>query len=229
MFKKIILSVLLSTSSLIIFSQNDQEDESKMLREVINVQVERAKFSSPPAAAPAPPVNLAGKNGKKKNDPPPPAPADLTPDTSSPLIPAPVSEIDKRAQNWSVDKPLKYTKSNCSNNGTSVVCQISFPYKVKELNPSDLVEGEITMNVSIEAKEGKYRYTITKIKHKASAVGVSGGDVYAPVPECGSLKLTDLSWKHIKSAALIDAQLIADELKARMARPSGDSIQKDEW
>ena len=228
MIRKIILTSLITLSATFAFSQNEKEDESKMLREVINVEVDKSKFAAP--AAPAPPAEPTGKNGKKKTEEAPPAdmPAD-NPDVSS-TMPAPVSELIKRAQNWSADsKSVKYTKSNCANNGKSVSCQISFPYKIKELNPNDKVEGEITMTATIDAKDGKYRYTINNIKHKATIASVSGGDVYGTVPECGSMVLSDLSWKHIKSAAFIDAKLAADDLKNKMAQFSGDASKKDDW
>ena len=179
-------------------------------------------------ATPAPPVETTGKNGKKKTTEAPPV--EPAPDTTGPSMPAPASELVKRAKNWSDDNTsTKYTKSSCATNGNSTVCQVSFPYKIKELNPTDKVEGDITMTVTIEAKDGKYRYTINNIKHKAVVADASGGDVYSVVPECGSMKLTDLSWKHIKSAAFADAKLVADDLKAKMMLDSGDAPKKDDW
>jgi hypothetical protein len=40
------------------------------------------------------------------------------------------------------------------------------------------VQGSITMHVSIDAKEGKYRYTISKLNHNAKNGDYTGGDVY---------------------------------------------------
>ncbi|HTA61350.1 MAG TPA: hypothetical protein VK835_02795 [Bacteroidia bacterium] len=227
MIKKIIFTSLLTASAAFAFSQTDnKEDESKMIREVVPVQVDKAKFAVPTTPTP-PPTETVGKNGKKKTVEAPPA--EVAPDTTSPLIPAPASELIKRAQNWVGDnKSKQYTKSNCAA-GKSTVCQISFPYQIKELNPTDKVEGEITMSVTIDAKEGKYRYTINNIKHKAKVADASGGDVYATVPECGSMKLTELSWKHIKAAAFADAKIVTDDLKAKMAQDSGDAPKKDDW
>ena len=85
------------------------------------------------------------------------------------------------------------------------------------------------MTITVEAKEGKYRYTINNIKHKATIAESSGGDIYALVPECGSMKISDLSWKHIKSGAFADAKMVADDLKAIMAKFSGDAPKKDDW
>ena len=186
------------------YSQDKQEDVNKMIREVINVDMDKSMFKTGTAAGTAA-------------------------DTGSSSIPAPASELAKRAQVWMDAKPTAYTKSNCANNGKGVTCQVSFPYKLKELNPTDFVNGDITMTVTIEAKDGKYRYTINNIKHKAEVAESSGGDIYSPVPECGSLKIKDLTWKHIKGAALADAKMVADDLKAIMAKYSGDAPKKDDW
>ena len=229
MIKKIVLVSILTVSASFSFSQNQKvEDEMKMVREVITVQVDKSQFAAPILSQPAP--EASGKKGKTKTADTPP-PEEAAADTSSPMIPAPVSEIVKRAQNWSGDKPIanKYSKRNCANTGNGFTCQVSFLYKVKELNPVDKVDGEITMTVNIEAKEGKYRYTINNIRHKATVTECSGGDIYEPIPECGSMRLTDLSWKHIKAAAFADAKLVADDLKAKMAQSSGDAPKKDDW
>ncbi|MEO8760160.1 MAG: hypothetical protein ABI388_03535 [Bacteroidia bacterium] len=223
MIKKFILATILTASASFAFAQDkEKEDESKMIREVINVQADKSLFTvkTPP---PAP-----NKNGKKHVEEVEPA----APDTSNPLIPAPAFELAKRAQNWSNDKPVansKYTKNNCSANGNMATCQFTFIYKVKDLNPTEKVDGEITMTITVEAKEGKYRYTVNNIRHKATVSDVSGGDVFANVAECGSMKISDLTWKKIKSAAFADAKVITDDLKAKMDKPSGETVKKDDW
>lgn len=227
MIKKILLLSALSIYTTLGYSQDKTEDVTKMVREVISVDVDKSLFKVTPP--PTPTVATTDKKGKKQAviDPPPTdAPADTSVVTT---MPCPASELAKRAQIWMSDKPTKYTKSNCANNGKGVVCHVSFPYKIKELNPTDKVEGEITMAVTVEAKEGKYRYTINNIKHKALVTTSSGGDVYAIVPECGSMNLTELSWKHIKAAAFADAKIVADDLKETMKKFSGDAPKKDDW
>ncbi|MHB8258791.1 MAG: DUF4468 domain-containing protein [Bacteroidia bacterium] len=231
MVKKLILASLLSVSVTGVFSQDKTEDVSKMIREVIPVEVDKSLFKTSPTPQPTQTVATTDKKGKKKaaDDTPPPTDTPPTDTTGNTTMPAPASEVAKRAQIWMADKPTKYSKTNCSNGGNGVVCQVSFAYKVKELNPTDNVDGEITMTITVEAKEGKYRYTINNIKHKATVAGSSGGDVYGIVAECGSMKLSDLSWKHIKSAAFADAKMVADDLKATMAKFSGDAPKKDDW
>ncbi|MBS1647412.1 MAG: hypothetical protein JST67_08740 [Bacteroidetes bacterium] len=218
--KKIISTILFSSlmSSLVFAQEQAKEDESKMIREVVNLQVDKTQFAVKPA-----PVTT--KKGKKTIEP-----AEAAPDTSNPLIPAPLSEIQKRMQNYAAAKAAgKYSKENCSHNGNTATCQAVFEYKTKELNPTEKVDGKITMTITIEAKEGKYRYTINNIKHVANDGLTSGGDVYNVVPECGSNKLSSVTWKRIKGAALGDARMVADELKAMMNKLSSETATKADW
>lgn len=216
-------------SQVICLAQDKKEDEAKLIREIVKLEVDKTKFAPPTPTVTAPVAETKGKKGKKKVEEPPPPPVEEgAPDTTNPFIPAPQAEVLKRAQNWYTIKPAaKFTKSNGTNSGKSVSCQVTFPFKQKMLNPENEVDGSITMDLVIEAKEGKYRYTIKNIKHKASKEGMSCGDVYALVPECGSMKVSDRTWKSIKKEAFINAQVVAEDLKATMIKEV-DS-KKDEW
>lgn len=207
----------------------EKEDESKLIREIVKLEVDKNKFAPPKPAVAEPVVtNTKGKKGKKIEEPPPPPPVEEgAPDTSNPFIPAPQAEVLKRAQNWYTLKNEKIKKTNGTNSGKTVSCNLSFPFKQKVLNPESDVDGTISMDIVIEAKEGKYRYTIKNIKHQAKKPGMSCGDIYAVVPECGSMKVSDKTWKLIKKEAFTNAQLAADDLKEKMNREV-DS-KKDEW
>jgi hypothetical protein len=84
------------------------------------------------------------------------------------------------------------------------------------------------MNVNIDWKEGRYRYTINKIEHKAKRGVSTGGDVFEKVPACGSMKLDDIVWKQIKSVALENAKTVANDIKSIMAKPF-NAENKDDW
>lgn len=202
----------------------EKEDASKMFRDVVPVEVDRTKFAPPKQTPPPPPADEKGKKGKKKQ---PVVVEEPAPDTLGPMMPAPSEELVKRAQNWYGTKTTKFTKSNGANSGKTVSCVVTFPYKQKILNPENDVDGKISMEVIVEAKEGKYRYTVKNLKHKANKQGMSGGDVYAIVPECGSMNMNDRTWKHIKSAAIANAQIVVEDLKAKMKEEV--QSEKDEW
>ena len=223
--KKIAVVLVFILTGFVVRAQ-EKEDESKLIREVIKLQVDKTKFA-PPKPEPVAVVDPKGKKGKKKVvEEPPPLEAG-EPDTTNPFIPAPQAEVLKRAQNWYALKNDKIKKANGTNSGTTVSCNVSFPFKQKALNPENEVDGSIIMNLVIEAKEGKYRYTIKNIKHQAAKAGMSGGDVYAVVPECGSMKVSDRTWKLIKKEAFINAQLVAEDLKEKMNREV--EAKNDEW
>src|ERR1035437_1820502 len=100
MVKKLILASALSLSASLAFSQDKTEDVSKMVREIIPVNVDKSLFKTTPP--PTPTVATTDKKGKKKvADTPPPTdegpPVDTTGNTT---MPAPASEVAKRAQIW---------------------------------------------------------------------------------------------------------------------------------
>lgn len=208
-----------------ISSAQEKEDVSKMFRDVVTLDVSRAEYAPAKPAVVTPTVTEKGKKGKKK--PVEEIPVEEVPDTLGENMPAPLGEVTKRAQNWYMQKHAKYTKAGGTNSGNNVTCNVTFTFKQKQLNPENAVDGKITMDVLIEAKEGKYRYTIKNIKHVGNKPGMSCGDVYAKVPEAGSMNVTDLTWKHIKSEAFADAKVVIDDIKAKMA--AGVKSDKDEW
>jgi hypothetical protein len=225
--KKYLLILVLFAMKLSLVGQ-EKEDEKNVIREVVKLEVDKTKFAPPKPAEPVASNDTKGKKGKKKTEePPPPPPEEGAPDTTNPFIPAPVGEVLKRAQNWYTLKHSKIKKSNGTNSGQTVSCSVTFPFKQKILNPENDVDGTITMDVIIEAKEGKYRYTIKNIKHKANKAGMSCGDIYATVPECGSMKVSDKTWKLIKKEAFAGAQMVAEDIKDKMIKEV--DAKKDEW
>lgn len=164
-----------------------------------------------------------------------PKPVTPNPDGSVPAAdgaaPGPMKqqEILKRAVNFVKIETPKYTKANGVTTGTKAECLVTFIYKPKELNPQSDVEGTFTMHVSIEAKEGKYRYTISKIKHVSKNAEYSGGDVNNEVPECGSMKLSPDMWKKIRSQANKHAAVVVADLKEAMKISSDTPVNSEEW
>ena len=159
---------------------------------------------------------------------PPNADGSIPADTTPPKGLA-ASEILKRAINFAKTESAKYTKGNAVTTGSKAEFVATFNYKPKELNPAADVQGTITMHLSIEAKEGKYRYTISKIYHNAKNSECKGGDVYGEVPECGSMKLPADVWKRIKSEAIKQSGVLANDLKDAMQISSSTPLNSDEW
>ncbi len=202
-FVKYILAACFLMSLNIIVAQEEPKKDEKKIQEVVNVEPE------------TPPVKKDADGNEIQDTLPPPA--------------ASVSEILKRAVNFVKIESNKYTKANGVTTGSKAEFTASFTFKPKELNPQADVQGSLTMHLSVEAKEGKYRYTISKITHVAKNPEFTGGDVYSEVPKCGTMKLPVDQWKRIRSEALKNAALVATDLKAFMKKSSSEPINADEW
>lgn len=225
MKKLLVVAAFFLAAPFVSNAQEEEEDLTKIVREVISVEMERPKLE-PKAATPVV-EEVKGKKGKKKPVVEEPAPEEVI-DTLGSTMPATIAELNKRANYWYTTKNKKFEKSSGGGSGSQVVCNVKFNYKPKELNPVNDVEGEITMRVTVDCKEGKYRYTVDKIEHKAKRGVCSGGDVFNEVPACGSMNLNSVIWKQIKSAGLANAKVVAEDLKVKMAKPVPSS-GKSEW
>lgn len=148
---------------------------------------------------------------------------------TNPLKGMNASEILKRAVNYVKMETTKYTKGNGVTTGSKAECVVTFNYKPKELNPVTDVQGTITMHVSIDAKEGKYRYTISKLSHNAKNSENTGGDIYNEIPKCGSMKLPPDLWKRIRSEAFKQSGIVANDIKEAMRVSSTTPVNADEW
>ncbi len=150
-------------------------------------------------------------------------------DTGAPL-PMNQSEILKRAINYIKIEDKKYKKTNGVNSGNKAECVIVIAYKPKELNPQAEVEGTFSMHVSIEAKQGKYRYTVSKFNHNAKKADFSGGDLYNEVPKCGSMKVSPELWKKMRGESMKYVSQITTDIKEAMKRSSSTPIEEsEEW
>lgn len=137
------------------------------------------------------------------------------------------ANLMKRAVNWVKADSKRFTKANGVATGTKAECVAKFRIRAKELNPVADFTGVIEMHVSIECKDNKYRYTISRIKHISTNGKASGGAIENIVPECGSMIMPDVTWKKIKGEAFKDADMVISELKEGMTKIPTDT--KDEW
>ena len=138
----------------------------------------------------------------------------------------PAAKLVIRAVNWVKVESKRFVKSNGVSTGTKAECIAKFKIRAKELNPDPDFTGIIQMHVSIECKDNKYRYSITKIKHISANGKANGGDINNLIPECGSMTMPDLVWKKIKGEAFKSADMVISELKEGMSKSTSD---KDDW
>ena len=83
------------------------------------------------------------------------------------------------------------------------------------------------MHVTIDCKENKYRYAITKLVHTANNGESSGGDIDNIIPDCGGMHMPENTWKKLKGEALKSASMIQSELKDAMYKPFNSD--DDKW
>ncbi len=131
----------------------------------------------------------------------------------------PAKELLGRATTWAQKKHPKFEKQNAVGGTTRVESDVEFKIKPKELNPPHDFTGKIVMHVKIEVKDGKYKYTINKVKHIADNGKNSGGDITKDIAECGSMFLPEMTWKKIKGEAIRDANIVAEDIKEAMSTP----------
>jgi hypothetical protein len=131
----------------------------------------------------------------------------------------PSKELLGRATEWAQKKHPKYEKINAVGGSTKVETDVEFKIKPKELNPQFDFTGKIVMHVKIEVKDGKYKYTINKVRHIADNGKNSGGDITKDIAECGSMFLPEMTWKKIKGEAIKDANIVAEDIKDAMSTP----------
>lgn len=139
----------------------------------------------------------------------------------------PSSEVLKRAVHFIKIESKRFVKTKGVTTANKAECVVKFPIKPKELNPVPDYTGFISMHVSIECKDNRYRYVISKITHVSKTGKASGGDVSNIVPDCGSMTMPDLVWKKIKGDAFKNASMVISELKDTMLK-SADAAN-DEW
>jgi hypothetical protein len=141
----------------------------------------------------------------------------------------PASELLKRAVNWIKVENRQYKKTGGVTTGSKAEFLASFPVKPKELNPEVDYTGKITMKVVIECKTGKYKYTVSDIRHLSKSGRTTAGSIDNPVPECGSMAMNDLVWKKLKGEALRDAAVVVNDIKNGMSTVAAPVVAEDEW
>jgi len=139
----------------------------------------------------------------------------------------PSAEILKRAVNFIKIESPRFVKTKGITTGSKAECIAKFKIKTKELNPNPDYTGTISMHVSIECKDNRYRYIISKITHTSASGKASGGDINNVVPTCGSMVMPDIVWKRIKGDAFKNVSMVISELKDTMLKSADSS--KDEW
>jgi len=87
--------------------------------------------------------------------------------------------------------------------------------------------GVINYSLDIKVKEGKYKYTISNLRHtdKSQAIG-SGGKLERSEPHCGLKEMKLEQWSGIKTQAKEGVEKIIADFKKGMSYTSPDESDK---
>jgi hypothetical protein len=140
----------------------------------------------------------------------------------------PANELLKRAVNFVKVESTKYSKTNGVTTGSKAEFTANFPVKPKDLNPQTDFTGKLIMKVVVECKDSKYRYTISQLKHVSLSGKTTAGSIDNVVPECGSMGMSDVTWKKLRGEMMKDANIVLADLKEAMQKSSTES-NKDDW
>jgi hypothetical protein len=141
----------------------------------------------------------------------------------------PAGKLAKRAEAFLKTEKSNYTITFESGSASKVTAKVVVTYdKAVQDDGLNSFEGKFEMDLVIEFKDMKYRYTFSNIKHVAKRAAFSGGDVFKIVPECGSMKMSSQSWKTICGTAKIKAQQLGVDLKSALMKEP-PYINDAEW
>ena len=80
--------------------------------------------------------------------------------------------------------------------------------------------GVFEFTLSFTAKEGRYKYVITDIRHDKSTAtyGGTGGAIENEKPDCGTFLMFKKQWKSLKSKADKELKFVSNDLVEYMSR-----------
>ena len=106
------------------------------------------------------------------------------------------------------------------------------PYMWMEVKSvgNKLTAGAVLYDIKFEAKEGRYKYTITNPYHEAqrSKLG-AGGALENKEPDCGVLNMQQKYWDEIKMTAHENFTAMINSLKASMTQTISNAKGKEDW
>lgn len=89
--------------------------------------------------------------------------------------------------------------------------------------------GTVAFAVTIQAKDGRYRYSITDFQHnfQMNNHNASGGSIENDKPRCGGLMMTKKCWNEIKDQTNTQMKAFINTLQEYMTGKSNES--KSDW
>ena len=133
-------------------------------------------------------------------------------------------ELYKRAKNLGIAG--KNTVKDDLANGTY---QYKGQFKVSYPAPQPGLQhtGVVDFVVTIQVKDGRYRYVITDFVHSSDKA--NGGKLEGNLPECGKHTLTLAGWGTIKKSVKEQTDKLIANIKAKMAGTENTATPGNDW
>jgi hypothetical protein len=134
--------------------------------------------------------------------------------------------IYDRAFSWAQNNKFRITQMDKANG--VMTCEGAFPvtYPGPRVGMND--NGLVKFTVTVNAKDGRYKYEITNFKHEGAKGKGNGGPLESKSAECGKFVLPDGGWAKIKKDTANKMTDIINDLKASIS-PQGNAPAKEDW
>ncbi len=134
--------------------------------------------------------------------------------------------IYDRAFSWAQNNKYRITQMDKENGVMS--CEGSFPvtYPGPRVGMND--NGVVKFTVTVNAKDGRYKYDITNFKHEGGKGKGNGGALELKSAECGKFVLPDGGWAKIKKDTAAKMKEVINDLQLSIS-PQGEAPVKSDW
>ena len=134
--------------------------------------------------------------------------------------------IYDRAFSWAQNNKYKITQMDKENGVMS--CEGSFPvtYPGPRVGMND--NGVVKFTVTVNAKDGRYKYDITNFKHEGGKGKGNGGPLELKSAECGKFVLPDGGWAKIKKDTAAKMKEVINDMQLSIS-PQGEAPVKSDW
>lgn len=134
--------------------------------------------------------------------------------------------IYDRAFSWAQNNKYRITQMDKGNGVMN--CEGSFPvtYPGPRVGMND--NGMVKFAVTVNAKDGRYKYDITNFKHEGGKGKGNGGPLENKSAECGKFVLPDSGWAKIKKDTAAKMKEVINDMQLSIS-PAGEAPMKSDW
>ena len=128
----------------------------------------------------------------------------------------------ENAKSW-ISKYNKSPRAIQAEDAMEGTLSVKSMFKIMSEPGGDKPGGVINYTLDLKIKEGRYRYTISNLRHtdKTEQIG-SGGKLERSEPHCGYKEMKEEQWQGIKSQAKTEVDKLIESFKKGMTYTSPD-------